>query len=358
MARRASVMGGDTVLTAAARDVTAEQKEANEITSLRSEFQRMVLAKINWNIVLLFGGHLPVFVMAAVLSVWVDAHSAGGHYWFVPFFAALALFAQRSPWVPRWVGGEVKRVRLVYIADRDDLDKSAMLCSWALTAALAAVLVIGGVLQLQQVSRCEGPYTGAMLNPTKMRLFNLTLEKIVDSNAVACTLFGEACNVTQSRCPHLGTWETAYVCDFCADETHFCDVRRRGIPACEPCIGKDAPCAKTCNYCFPHAPVKFNEALGYLAVTVGASTVLLAALRFAKNWSLRVIVYDLEAIATSDYPPPPPVPAKSLAGLLQEERDKVHVEKPKKQKKNAAGKHNQVGPGDVAIAPPSNPITL
>ena len=85
---------------------------------------------------------------------------------------------------------------------------------------------------------------------------------------------------------------------------------------------------------------------------------VLAALRFAKNWSLRVIVYDLEAIATSDYPPPPPVPAKSLAGLLQEERDKVHVEKPKKQKKNAAGKHNQVGPGDVAIAPPSNPITL
>ena len=46
MARRASVMGGETVLSTTTRDVTAEQKEANEITSLRSEFQRMILAKV------------------------------------------------------------------------------------------------------------------------------------------------------------------------------------------------------------------------------------------------------------------------------------------------------------------------
>ena len=64
------------------------------------------------------------------------------------------------------------------VVERDDLDKHVVMFSWAVTALFAAVLVVGGLLQLSQVGRCSGPYEGAMLNPTKMRLFNLTLTKV------------------------------------------------------------------------------------------------------------------------------------------------------------------------------------
>ena len=109
---------------------------------------------MNFNIVLLVGGYLPLLVMSLLLSQWVDAHAAGGHYWcaqaslcllascllaraacaataraylstrvvsrddcslfpflpnttyflarFVIFFSSLALFAQRTTYIPRW----------------------------------------------------------------------------------------------------------------------------------------------------------------------------------------------------------------------------------------------------------------
>jgi len=352
MARRASVMGGDTVLSATTRDVTAEQKEANEITSLSAEFRRMVLDKIKPNVVLLLGGYLPLFAMSIASAQWVDAHSAGGHYWFVIFLASLALAAQRSPWIlnPR-------TRRWVYVSERDDLDKRAVMLSWAITAVLAAVLAIGGLLYLVQVGKCTGPFVGAMLNPTKMRLFNLTLTKLVDGDAASCEKYGWACNATASRCPQIGMWESNYVCNFCAAETHYCDVRRRGLPECAPCVGKaGAPpkaCAASCDFCFTAAPITFNIVLGYYALTVGAAAIVLAARRFAHNWTLHAIVYDLKSIATERFPPPPPVPPKSLEGLLREERAKVHVEKPKKKKKKK-NPDNRVGPMGV----PRNPTTI
>eukprot|EP00937_MAST-01D_sp_MAST-1D-sp2_P004318 g4318.t1 len=330
----------------------AAQKEADDLTSLRREFERLILERIRWSVVLIALAYAPLLCLSALAAIWLDMFDSGGQYWYYTFLSAAWLLVLRTPrlcfcycrrsgcrrdkvgctgWKKCFcrqracLGCGPLKCWQTKVPEKDDMRKRGVLLNWALTVVGGLALMYGGIKQLQLVSQCEGPYPGVLLNQAQMRLWNLTLEKLVYGDERACHASRQrerqvACEPSTSPCADRGEWESAYVCGFC--ETHGsrpCLARRRGInvmPGVSP-------------FCFEPTPLILNTATAWIALTFSVFTIVLAARRFVQTWNIRVIKYDLKALAIAPYPPPPPIPQDLLQDIENVERRKAGLGKPR-----------------------------
>ena len=323
-------------------DGSSAQKDNDDITSLRAEFRRMVLDKVQWSSILLVLGYVPIFLFSCAAAFWKDLFDTGGQYWWISLIGSLLLSAVRTrklclpyckrgrscecKWSLRLPRSERKCVCGIFhccvtrIKPESDRQKRFVLLSWALTFALAWLLIGAGALQYSLVSQCEGPHAGAMLNGAKMKLWNLTLEKLVDGDDRACSEYNVACNASTSPCPQYGTWEVSYTCDFCEKwsdpllGSRPCYTRRRTINMVPHSV-----------FCFKPLPIHLNTAFSILQMVVGVCTIVLAVSRFAKTVKILFIKYDVKQLALAPYPPHAPVPKEMLNNFVEDERRAANV---------------------------------